>query len=969
MPLPDGVAARVAGWVRRRRLLVATLLALLALRAALPPILRSVLVSRLNGTLTGRAEVGDVDLWLLRGAVALDDVALHGEGAAADRPPLVGLRRVYVNVGWFALLRHTARVQDFALDGLRVDLDRLRTGEVVLPALRPGPPAEEPPAPAPPEAPAGTPWNVLVDHAALTDGHFRLRDHVTDPPEHLELGLDALAVTDVSFRAGPDRRPGRGSIAAKFGDGTLRIKTAVVTRPEGFAIDARVGARNLPLDHLQVHVPQLGWSNFAGRMDAVLMIHAAPGRIPTAGGTLALRDLRVDVAGEADPAIAWRRFALDVETIDPGARRAIVRSVALDGAGVVVKPREPSPLPFVPPSRPSSPETPAEAPPAQPWTWQVGSLEITDSNAKVFLEPPPLDVGIARLSLTGLESAPGSMANLSAELRPGEGTLGVDGRVGLDPTSFDLTTRLDRVALGSLVAASGAAPIRPPGGTLSGELKLRAEPAPLILGGDLALDDLAVALPEGEDFSLGWKRLELGIREVRVPGVLPGPPAAGEPLRVDLERLRLVAPAVVLTRVAEGLVLPTPAGGAAPTGEAPAPASPPAATPETPRAPLVVMLGRLDLEDGQVSVTDRTVRPFYRGKVAGIRLSARGLRLPDNTFDEISFAATLPGNAPLSLAARQTKGQLRVEASAKRIPLAQFNAYVRQAAGYSIAGGAATFSAKVQSAADRYQSENRIELDRLAVAGAEGDSLFSQRFGVPLTLALGLMRDVHGKIGLDVPIRGDRRGGMRIDIASIVGEALARAIVNAIVSPLKLLGALSMDGNKVSAFTPEPIGFVAGKPAVDEAASGRLDQLAGVLGSAPALRLELRGAAGPADVLALQEAAVLVDLQKESAVLGGLRNIASRGERSAIRDALAGKAKGGTAALSADQRATLDRWVGEKTVSDAELAALAAARAVALRTLLAKDHGVDAVRVSLGEPAVDRDQGKPAVQVGLGAGG
>ena len=38
---------------------------------------------------------------------------------------------------------------------------------------------------------------------------------------------------------------------------------------------------------------------------------------------------------------------------------------------------------------------------------------------------------------------------------------------------------------------------------------------------------------------------------------------------------------------------------------------------------------------------------------------------------------------------------------------------------------------------------------------------------------------------------------MHIDIMSVVGQALAKAIVGALASPLKLLGAVATDGNRI----------------------------------------------------------------------------------------------------------------------------------------------------------------------------
>jgi hypothetical protein len=45
-----------------------------------------------------------------------------------------------------------------------------------------------------------------------------------------------------------------------------------------------------------------------------------------------------------------------------------------------------------------------------------------------------------------------------------------------------------------------------------------------------------------------------------------------------------------------------------------------------------------------------------------------------------------------------------------------------------------------------------------------------------------------------------------------------------------------------------------------------------------------------------------------------------------------------------------------------------AARAEELRTVLGKDYGVDAARVAIGEPEVDREHGRAAVGVALAAG-
>jgi hypothetical protein len=942
----------------------------LVLRAALPLVVRSQLVKQANQAVAGSVEVRDVDLWLMRGAVALNDVVLRGEDAPPSAPPLVALHRFYVNIGWWSLLRQTIRLQNVELDGLAVNLERRKDGTFVLPALRPTPPAAAPEEPAKPAEP-GKPWNVVLEHGLLRTGRLGLQDFVVDPPTRREIVLDGLKISSVSVQHGPDAQPGSGLVQLRFGDGGIVVGTRVVTQEDGFAIHATIDVRRLPLDHLQMHVPELGWSDLAGRMDAHLVVSLAPKSGPRIVGSLALDGLRIEVPGAPEPALAWRRFEVKVEKLDLLERSAVVDSVALDGGLLLVDPRAPMPLRLLSVRRvsPAAPAAPPAAP-AAPWTWSVGKVELTETTAKVFLEPPPLELVVTKATVTGLSSKPGSTAEVSLDLRHDPGTVGLKGRVRLDPLGAKLDVHLDALGLGPLLAAV-TTPVVLPGGVLSGDLAIAAEEEPVVVSGNLSLADLAVKPREGADFALGWKVLELGIHELRVPGVLPGAPPAAGPLRVDLEKLRLAAPNVLLTRAPEGLVLP----GGAPATSAPPPPAPPAATapPPPPQAPparvVQLTLADLDVSDGQVTIVDRSVKPFYRGDVTAIALRAHGLRYPEGSFDDFTLNARAPGDAPVSLTGkRDTRGTVTLEAHAERLPLAQANPYVTPS-GYSIATGALSFGTKVGWGAQSYRSETHVKLDDFDLAGAEGDTLFAQSFGLPLTLALALLRDVSGVITLDVPVTGDRTRGASVDVKAVALQALGHALVNTLASPLKLLGAVTAEGGRVQAFTPEPIGFRAGKATVADDAWWRVNQLAGVLASYPALRFALRGNVGPDDVRALQDAAVLADLQASKGFAQSLKNLASIRERGAIRDYLVARDAGKPVELDADRRATLDKWAAEHSISDADLTALAGARAERLRTLLADDYGVSPDRFHVGEPQVDRAQGRSAVAVALGSRG
>ncbi len=102
----------VPPWYRRRRYVVAVALVVvaIALRVALPSILRWQIEKQASAAIAGQLTVGDVDLWILAGGVALKDVALRAESAAADTPPVVAFQRLYVQVGWLPLFRRTVRI-------------------------------------------------------------------------------------------------------------------------------------------------------------------------------------------------------------------------------------------------------------------------------------------------------------------------------------------------------------------------------------------------------------------------------------------------------------------------------------------------------------------------------------------------------------------------------------------------------------------------------------------------------------------------------------------------------------------------------------------------------------------------------------------------------------------------------------------------------------------------------------------
>src|SRR5262249_20102520 len=157
----------------------------------------------------------------------------------------------------------------------------------------------------------------------------------------------------------------------------------------------------------------------------------------------------------------------------------------------------------------------------------------------------------------------------------------------------------------------------------------------------------------------------------------------------------------------------------------------------------------------------------------------------------------------------------------------------------------------------KYDSESHLTLHDFDLGSRAGDSLFKEQFGIPLTMALALLRDLQGDIVLDIPVEGDERG-IQVGYLTIITGALRRALLNALASPLKLVGAI-FSGDKVQA-APAPITFRTGRDALTDDGDKQVDQLAKFLSSRPGMAVALATAPTNADVRWLREHDLLEEL-------------------------------------------------------------------------------------------------------------
>jgi hypothetical protein len=1090
---------------RWRRWLIAVAI-VACIRALLPLALQHVIASQASKALHARVEVGDVDLALLRGGVALKEVAVFPANAAPESRPLIAWKRFSVELRWLPLFRKTIQLREVVLDSPYVSLERLKNGDLNLLALVPKASGEPTPAPTPAKVPPKPGWGLGVDRVVLRTGNLRFQDFMPVDSEPIEIRLPAIEVSNIAVRPGLYGQPAHASIEMKIDEGVLKIDSTATMREDGIAAETLIVAQQLPLRRSRVYIPKVGWSDLRGTV-SIDLTH----RIDTNGsrhdlrGTVGLQDLTVHVPGFEDTALAWRSLSVQIDPVDLVAQRVTVGRIALDGLSLPVRTGGKEPLPVLravlgtpggapaeaqpatasaqptPPVEPSPVPSPAAAAqaPGKPWHWLLKAAQLTDAKLLVLHNTGRLDVGVAA-EAHDLNGEGEQAGTVKLALGIGDGSLNLDGKVRLVPTGFAGHVVIDKLNLPDVVTASSAvAPEILPAGKLaldlnvdagalapapgdvdvSGKIVLSnarvAPPAPKGLGfgvqsltlacdplhvsgvlasqpaphqgdvrfhGKLSLSEPAVSAPGAKEPTASVKAVDLTLEDVSAPALLAKPAAAEQgpppgdirvrgklnlveprvaaanakefavaaksvdvgfdevlipnaqhpkpgPMRVRLGDVSIASPNVQVTRTKEGIVLPqltgAPAGSpqsqlAAAKESSPATTATPAAKPS-----FDISLAAFRLTKGRIAFSDRAVKPYYSGLISRLDIDVKGAHFPPMTASRVRLNATVAPQGTITAAGSMNPSGGTIELKVDDLVLTPFNPYANAYSSYGIGEGSLTVTTKAAFSSGGYKADSSIVLHNLDVAGLEGDSLFQQNFGIPLTVALALLKDMSGNIKLDVPVTADQEG-MKVGIGTIVAGALRSALMGVLASPLKLIGLVVGRGKAPSAVPPE-IAFRAGRADPTEESEGQIKQLAAFVASRPAIGVTLDAAPSTRDVRWLREQALAQELGKPQGVWRAVKNVGQGGKRERIAKALAERAKDEPGKLDEADSKTLEEWIEQRPSPAAEqIRGLVEARLAKLEHVLRDDYGVDASRITRGEVGADATDAPPAVRLEIG---
>ncbi len=195
----------------------------------------------------------------------------------------------------------------------------------------------------------------------------------------------------------------------------------------------------------------------------------------------------------------------------------------------------------------------------------------------------------------------------------------------------------------------------------------------------------------------------------------------------------------------------------------------------------------MTVEHSVVDFEDHTPTQPFRYRISEIAVSSQRVST-EQAAGRITATATLQEVGHLKAAASFDPKDLRnvtLDMDVDNMLLHQLEAYGRWYAAHPLEDGALRYVSHTVLNNGFIDSQNNLRVDRLKV-GKKVDEHDPEIYVLPLRLAAGLLKDVHGVVELDVPVKGDLKDP-EFRVWPIIWQVLKNLVVKAVSAPGKLL--------------------------------------------------------------------------------------------------------------------------------------------------------------------------------------
>ncbi|KAB0480114.1 DUF748 domain-containing protein [Pseudomonas reinekei] len=775
------------------------------------------------------------------------EVTLWGLSIGEPGKEQIGFERLYANLQLDSLWTKALHLSDVELDKSKTEILFSKDGKLNLLGLFKIPASE--PTPADPDA---KPFPLRIERIKLAGGAVHFEDaRPSEPIEFLYDSLDFelknlstlpedsadMTLVAIGPNGGQIDWTGNFSLIPIASEGNLKITDGKMKAfwpyvRDAVPLDLESGVMSISTDYkLNLSKEtELLLSNLSATI-APFAIKAPDGRPLVKLERLDVSETTVDLAKQQVVVGKIRSHKLETwAALEADGQLDWQKLFASQPSKSAVKANA------EPASTPAAADSPKTEPaPSKPWQVLLNDVQLRDYQVHLAdrkAQPAvALELGPLNLDLQKFDSLNGSPFLLRLDTGVGkQGKLTADGEVNLAPVSAKLNVQTKDIDL--RIAQSYISPfirLELRSGMLGSDLAVNlksTEPLAFNVTGRAQVDQLhTLDTLKTRDF-LKWQ-------QVVVEGLNY---QHGDSLSID--KVNLLQPYVRFminddrTTNVDDLLIPQPAD----TGAKPA-AAKPAASKEK---PLGIHIGGIAINDGSANFADFSLTPNFATAIQQLNGQIGTIDSRQAKPATVDVKGKVDRYAPVTIKGAvnpfDPMASLDIATSFKRVELTTLTPYSGKFAGYRIRKGRLNLDLHYRITKGQLKADNKVVVEQLQL-GEKVDS--PDAVSLPLKLAIALLKDVDGKISIELPVTGDLNNP-QFSVMPIVWQTLRNLIVKAAAAPFKLIGGLVAGGGSEDLGS---VSFAPGSSVLSKDAEGALDKLSKALKDRPALRLEIEGTA------------------------------------------------------------------------------------------------------------------------------
>jgi hypothetical protein len=686
--------------------------------------------------------------------------------------------------------------------------------------------------------PAGPPA-IIIQSLLVTNAVVTFADQATPRPFNATYGPINLALENFTTRRD---KHGPYTFVATTGDGEAfswsgRLSVNPPQSSGQFLLTGLSPAKYSPyLAHFTTVQVQ------SGRLDVGASYRVNAARVPleleVTNAIVELRDLLVKPPESEVTLLGLHHFVITNTSASLTGQVARVGLVALNGGSILIGREtngQPSVLTYLIAQTNAAPPVSAVgsnavAPATASWKINLDELAITNFNVAVEDHSTPsvgaIGVNHIALNVKGLSNqtnAPIDLA-LAFDWRDGGGAQITAGGTLLPP-NLASTLIISNLALAPLqpwLAQHLNLTVHSGGLNMAARAQFNPGGTPQIhFSGDVGITNFAasdtVAYRElvawenhqirGIDLSL--KTNALAIAEIKFT-------AARNTLSISSNGVLNVSALVKIPATTNDIVAITPAPNAVPA------------------VPFPIRVGALVFERSSFHATDDSLPRRFETQIEEFNGAIRDIVLPGVNQASVEFHGKVSALAPFEIVGTVTPDPQNLFVDLKvaftNTDLTSLSAYTEKFVGRPLNRGKLTTELRYHIENRSLTAANIVGLDHLTF-GARNDSPDATK--LPVKLAVGLLKDVNGRIDLDLPITGSL-DDPKFSVWGLVGQTFQNLIFKVASSPFSLLGSLVGGGEELRFVEFDP-----GSAGLNDSQTNKLMKLAEALTKRPALDLEI----------------------------------------------------------------------------------------------------------------------------------